>query len=97
MKSFDYIAPRTVDETCAVLAKYGPDSCVLAGGTDLLIEFRRLHGKTPKIVVDISRVKDLSGIRDSRKSITVNALATHKQLMSSDLLGRDAPLLTCAA
>lgn len=97
MKAFEYHSVRTMDETCAILAENGPDACVLAGGTDLLIELRRPGVKKPTFVVDISRIDELSGISESDGSIIVGPLTTHTQLMKSNLLRQHAPLLASAA
>ncbi len=96
MKPFDYIAVHTIAEACSVLAEHGADARVLAGGTDLLIELRRGSQKAPRVVVDISGVAEMAGIAESNGSITVGPLATHADLVRSDLLQKFAPLLTVA-
>ena len=85
MKPFEYIAVETIAEACGVLAEHGAEARVLAGGTDLLIEWRRASTKAPKVVLDISRVPELGGIAESDGSITIRPLATHAELVRSDL------------
>jgi xanthine dehydrogenase iron-sulfur cluster and FAD-binding subunit A len=97
MSPFNYIAAKTIAEACAVLAEHRADARVLAGGTDLLIEWRRASAKPPKVVLDISRVSELGGITDSDSAITIRPLATHTDLLRSDLLRQCAPLLGAAA
>ncbi len=97
MKPFAYIAVATIAEACDVLAEHGTDARVLAGGTDLLIEWRRAATKGPKVVLDISRVPELGGITESDGSITIRPLTTHADLLRSDLLRKFAPLLGSAA
>ena len=97
MRAFDYIAVETIAEACGVLAEHGADARVLAGGTDLLIEWRRASTKVPKVVLDISRVPDLGGIAESDGSLTLGPLVTHADLQRSDLVGKFAPLLGSAA
>ena len=97
MKPFDYIAVETVAEACGVLAEHGADARVLAGGTDLLIEWRRSSTKAPKVVLDISRAAELGGIAESDGSITIRPLATHSELVRADLVQKFAPLLGSAA
>ncbi len=55
---FEYVAPRTLDEALAVLAEYGDDAKVLAGGQSLvpLLNFRLTR---PAVLVDINRVEGL--------------------------------------
>ncbi len=97
MKRFDYIAVQTIAEACGVLAEHGPEARILAGGTDLLIELRRGSKKTPRLVLDISRVAALGGIADSDGAIALGPLVTHADLVRSEALRRSAPLLGAAA
>ena len=97
MKAFEFIAVQTIAEACGVLAEYGAEACVLAGGTDLLIEWRRASKQVPTAVLDISRVTELGGITESDGSITLRPLATHSRLMHSEVLRKFAPLLGAAA
>src|ERR1035441_8320087 len=97
MKTFDYLAVETIAEACSVLAKHGAEVTILAGGTDVLIELRRGNTKAPKVVLDVSRVPELGGIDEADDSITLRPLATHTELMRSDLVQKFAPLLRSAA
>ena len=97
MKPFDSITVETIAETCDVLAEHGVEATVLAGGTDLLIEFRRPSANLPKVVVDVSRVSELRGIVESNDGIVIGPLVTHSELMRSETLRKFAPLLVSAA
>ena len=97
MKPFNYISVDALSDACGVLAEHGADARVLAGGTDLLIEWRRPSAKPPKIVLDISCVPELGGITESDGTITIRPLATHADLLRSDLVRQFAPLLGAAA
>jgi carbon-monoxide dehydrogenase medium subunit/xanthine dehydrogenase FAD-binding subunit len=96
MKPFEYIPIRSVEEACTQLAQYGPDASILAGGTDLLIEWRRPVGKSPKVVVDISLVRDLSGIATDRGEVSLKPLTTHHEVLKSSIIRELAPLLATA-
>jgi len=97
MKSFQYLRVATIAEACQELAKHGDGARVLAGGTDLLIEWRRSSAKLPPVVVDISSVGELRGISEAGGDIVIKPLTTHSQLLESDVTGRFAPLLAAAA
>ena len=97
MRTVAYASPATVAEACAILAEHGAGAAVLAGGTDLMIEFRRAASKMPKLVVDISRIPELGGILERDGCLAIGPLATHAQLQRSGLLRRFAPLLASAA
>jgi CO/xanthine dehydrogenase FAD-binding subunit len=97
MKPFEYIQAQTLEETCTTLFKYGADAKILAGGTDLLIEFRRQNAKIPGAVIDISFLSELRTITNADDSIIIKPLATHNQIMHSDLVRNHASLLASAS
>jgi carbon-monoxide dehydrogenase medium subunit len=67
-----YEAPGSVKEASALLAKERGASFVLAGGTDLLV---RMKGGfiEPDLVVDIKRIKPMSGIKKSASGFEIGA------------------------
>ncbi len=97
MKSFEYISPKSIEETISLLAEYSIDARILAGGTDLLIELRKQNVKTPKVVVDISFLKELKGIASVNGSIVIKPLSSHADLLQSLILHQHASLLSSAA
>ena len=74
--SFDYHAPRTVEEALDLLARYGGDGRVLAGGQSLVpaMAFRLAR---PAVLVDINRITALSGVRTADGELTIGALTRH--------------------
>jgi len=88
---FDYARPATLDEALALLAKYGDDAKVLAGGHSLLPAMK-LRLAQPKMVIDIGRLPELRGICKDGDTIVLGALTTHYAIESSDILKRDCPL-----
>lgn len=94
--SFDYIAAKSVDEALSLLAKHKDDAKVLAGGHSLLPAMK-LRIAQPKVLIDISRIKDLNYIREEGGQIRIGATTTHFQIETSDLLRRACPLLPEAA
>ena len=40
MQSFDYIAPKSVDEVISLLAGQNGNAKILCGGTDLIVQLR---------------------------------------------------------
>src|SRR5262249_9361848 len=71
--AFRYERPESVEETLALLAEYGDEAKVLAGGQSLVpvLNMRLLR---PSVVVDINRVLFLDNIRREDGSIYVAAL-----------------------
>lgn len=82
-----YIQPRTIDEAVQLLAHHGKDARIINGGTDLLIELERKL-RTPKVLIDVSRVPNLDTIREEGDYIKLGAGVTHNQAVGSELLRR---------
>lgn len=95
MTAFDYIRASSLDDACTLLAEHGSRARILAGGTDLLIEWRRQAA--PTAVIDISFIETLKGIRVDVRDVAVNPLTTHAELMTSPIVKLHAPLLPLAA
>jgi len=96
---FEYHAPETVDEVCALLAEYGDDAKVLAGGQSL-VPMLALRLTRFEHLVDINRVADLAGIGRENGTLVVRA-ATRQRVMERDpavaaavpLVARATPLI----
>lgn len=92
---FDYAAPATVEEAVAVLAGHDGDARILAGGQSLMpmLNFRLLE---PSLLVDITRIPELKGIRDDGDGMTVGAATRHVDLQESELVRTRFPVLGAA-
>jgi carbon-monoxide dehydrogenase medium subunit len=53
----------------------------------------KLRLAQPKVLIDISKIKDLNYIREEKGQVRIGAMTTHYQIESSDLLRRICPLL----
>lgn len=89
---FDYVAAKSLDEALSLLGKHKDDAKLLAGGHSL-VPAMKLRLAQPKVLIDISRIKELSYIREEKGQIRIGAMTTHFQIESSDLLRRACPLL----
>ncbi len=59
LPKFRYYAPRTVAEAVEIRSDAGPDGAYVAGGTDLYPNMKRRQ-QTPKVLVGLSRVRELA-------------------------------------
>jgi CO/xanthine dehydrogenase FAD-binding subunit len=91
---FEYHAPTTVEEACALLGSL-EDAKVLAGGQSLvpLLNFRLAR---PPHLVDINRIHGLDGIYERDGGIAVQALARQAAVEDSELVARVCALLSAA-
>ena len=78
-----YHTPHTVPEALALLATYGDDCRIIAGGTDLLLELERGVRRPPKALIDITRIPDLDQVDCRDGWLRLGASATHNQVVAS--------------
>jgi carbon-monoxide dehydrogenase medium subunit len=94
---FDYFAPTTLEETLDLLARYGDEAKVLAGGQSLL-PLMKLRLASPSYLIDINRLPGLDVLDDRPGSgLRVGALVRHKTLERSDLVHRRYPTVAACA
>lgn len=91
MTNFEYASPETEQEAVALLAERGPESAILAAGTDL-VPLLKASIVQPARVVDISRIESLRGIEATDAGVTIGALTTLEDIRHSPVLA-DYPCL----
>jgi carbon-monoxide dehydrogenase medium subunit len=84
--SFEYFAPRTLDEALEILGRYDEgDAKVLAGGMSL-IPVMKLRFAAPRALVDINRIGGLDTLAEEGGTLRIGALVRHKACERSELL-----------
>ena len=98
MRRFELAVPGSVDECLQILAKRGPDTKVVAGGTDLLPQLKNGVLK-PGWVVDLSAVAELRTISDAPDGgLRIGASVTARELeLDARVRSRFAALAESAA
>lgn len=96
MHSFEYASPATLKDALGLLGSSWNDAAVLAGGTDLISAMKD-NLATPKRVVNIKGIKELSGISKSGGGLRIGAAVTVDELMESALVRTEYPSLAAAA
>jgi 2-furoyl-CoA dehydrogenase FAD binding subunit len=99
-RPFDYLRPDTVEEALALLAEYGDDARVLAGGQSL-VPMLNLRIVEADALIDISRIAALDLIREVRdkelgQSIEIGAAVTQNKLLAWPQLSEKLPLVAAA-
>jgi carbon-monoxide dehydrogenase medium subunit len=90
--SFDYHAPKTLDEAIALLARLGDTAKILAGGQSL-IPAMRFRLASPEVLVDLTRIRELSHVEERGDHLAIGALAREYALESSAIVAKSYPLL----
>jgi carbon-monoxide dehydrogenase medium subunit len=92
---FDYYAPATIDEACALLAEAGGGATVLAGGQTLL-PLLALRMSQPFILVDINRIEVLKGVTRAGGTTRVGPIVRQNEVIADPTLNRSLPMLVTA-
>jgi 4-hydroxybenzoyl-CoA reductase subunit beta len=79
LPSYEYLAPRTIEEAVARLAEAPVDTMILAGGTDLIPNMKRRQ-QTPARVIGLRRVAGLEGVTTAA-GCTIGAATTLSSLV----------------
>jgi carbon-monoxide dehydrogenase medium subunit len=96
MQAFELLRARSAQQAIEFLAAHGPAVKPLAGGTDLMADYKHdTHGV--KVLVDISGAEDLRGIAVTEAGLRIGALTTHTEIMASPLIADLFPALQDAA
>jgi xanthine dehydrogenase YagS FAD-binding subunit len=96
MPQFELFQPATVEDALQLLARYGSNAWVLAGGLDSL-EWFKDRIKRPEVVVDLSQVKELSVIREADGGLDIGAMATLTDVVRHPVVSERFGVLTHAA
>jgi xanthine dehydrogenase YagS FAD-binding subunit len=96
MPAFELLQPTSVDEAHNLLRQHGTDAWVLAGGLDSF-DWLKDRIRKPKIVVDLSAVGELRGIRATADGVEIGAMTTLTEVVTHPLLKEKYGLLPHAA
>jgi CO/xanthine dehydrogenase FAD-binding subunit len=96
LSEFDYVSFSSLKETVDFLARYGDESKVIAGGTDLMIKLGMGEIK-PNYIVNLLDIKEFNGIEVHEDRISIGPTVTHTELECSPLLKKFTPVLSRAA
>ena len=93
---FAYVRARSLAKALDLLEKHGDGAKLLAGGQSL-IAMLNMRLAAPELLIDISRLRDLSGIQVQNDSVRIGALTTHGEIERSADIAKHLPLLAQAA
>ena len=96
MPAFELVQPVSVADAVALLETHGPDAWVLAGGLDTF-DWLKDRVKRPKIVVDLSQIKELRGIRSTSDGVEFGAMTTLSEVVRDPIVREKYAILADAA
>jgi xanthine dehydrogenase YagS FAD-binding subunit len=96
MPAFELFQPTSVDAALALLDRYSSEAWVMAGGLDSF-DWLKDRIKRPKVVVDLSQVKELRGVRAAGDGLEIGATTTLTEVVSHPLVREKYGILMEAA
>lgn len=91
MPEIEYLRVSDLEEALQILSRE-KDTKVLAGGTDLVVDMKVGRYK-PRVVLDITGVKELRFILDEGDRIRIGALTRIQEIVESSIVRRKIPVL----
>ncbi len=90
---FEYFAPTSVEETCALLARFGDDAKILAGGQSL-VPLLALRLAQPAVLIDINPVRELDYVQANGAGLSIGARTRLRTVERSPAVREQFPLLS---
>ncbi|GAA5188275.1 xanthine dehydrogenase family protein subunit M [Rugosimonospora acidiphila] len=89
---FEYERATSVEHALALLARWGGEARVVAGGHSL-IPMMKLRLARPEALIDINELTELCYLRLAGDELLIGAMTRHAQLLASPLVGEHYPIL----
>ena len=93
---FAYARARSLAEVFDLLARHGDGAKLLVGGQSLIATLN-MRLSAPQLLIDISRLTELSGVQVRDGLVRIGALTTHAEIEHSAEIRKHLPLLAQAA
>jgi xanthine dehydrogenase YagS FAD-binding subunit len=94
--AFELFQPTSVDDALALQARHGAKAWVLAGGLDSFDWFKD-RIKRPEVVIDLSQIKELRGIRTTSDGLEIGAMTTLTEVVRHPMVREKYGILPDAA
>ena len=93
MPAFELVQPTSVADAQKVLQDYRADAWIMAGGLDSF-DWLKDRIKRPKVLVDLSGIAELRGIRTTAEGIEIGAMTTLTEVVNHPVIRDKFSLLT---
>ncbi len=95
MPAFDLLQPGSAAEAQRLLAENGEDAWVMAGGLDSF-DWLKDRIKKPKVVVDLSGIDELRGVRVGGDGVEIGAMTTLTEIANHPEIQKNYSVLSDA-
>ena len=94
--AFELFQPTSIDDALALQARHGAKAWVLAGGLDSFDWFKD-RIKRPEVVIDLSQVRELRGVRTAGDGLEIGAMTTLTEVVRHPVILEKFSILPNAA
>jgi xanthine dehydrogenase YagS FAD-binding subunit len=85
MPAFELFQPATIGDALGLLDQHGSEAWVLAGGLDSF-DWLKDRIKRPKVVIDLSQVSELRGVKEVNGGLEIGAMTTLTEVVRNPLV-----------
>jgi len=96
MPAFELYQPATTDDALGLLNRNGNQAWVLAGGLDSF-DWLKDRIKRPDAVVDLSQIKELTGVREVNGGLEIGAMTTLTEVVRHPVVRQKYSILSTGA
>ncbi len=93
---FEYAKPSSINEVLEILAKYGKNAKILAGGTDMANMLKQGF-PVPEMMIDIKGIAELEQIILVEDELLIGSLVTFSSILKSNIIKEKFNILWDAA
>jgi xanthine dehydrogenase YagS FAD-binding subunit len=96
MPAFELFQPATIGDALGLLDQHGSDAWVMAGGLDTF-DWLKDRIKRPKVVIDLSQVGELRGIKEVNGGLEIGATTTLTEVVRNPIVKEKFSILSTGA
>jgi xanthine dehydrogenase YagS FAD-binding subunit len=96
MPAFELLQPTSVADAQKILEQHGQDAWVMAGGLDSF-DWLKDRIKKPKVIVELSGIEELRGVRTTGDGIEIGAMTTLAEVVNNPIIKQKYGLLAQSA
>jgi xanthine dehydrogenase YagS FAD-binding subunit len=96
MPAFELFQPATTGDALNLLDRHGRDAWVLAGGLDSF-DWLKDRIKRPKVVIDLSQISELRGVRQTSDGLEIGAMTTLTEVVRNPVVREKYSILSTGA
>jgi xanthine dehydrogenase YagS FAD-binding subunit len=96
MPAFELFQPPTVEDAVALVDRYGTKGWVMAGGLDSF-DWLKDRIKRPSVVIDLSQIKELRGVRPANGGVEIGAMTTLTEIVRDPTVRQKFSILSTGA